>query len=63
MTVLAAAGLKAVQSTKKPYFTARRISKCFQYFRSAIATLAESEVAATSRPPGACSPRSRTRFW
>jgi hypothetical protein len=42
LTVLAAAGL-GVDATKKPYYAARRIAKCFQYFRDAIARLADAE--------------------
>ena len=41
-TVLAEAGLK-VDFTKKAYFPMRRVAKCFNYFRSAISTLAESQ--------------------
>jgi hypothetical protein len=40
--VLAEAGLK-VEAIKRPYFPVRRIAKCFHYFRSSIARLAESE--------------------
>lgn len=41
-TVLADAGLK-VDPNKKPYFSVRRVSKCYQYFRSSIQKLAGSE--------------------
>lgn len=41
-TILADAGLK-VDFIKKPYFPMRRIAKCFNYFRSSICKLAESE--------------------
>lgn len=40
--VLTLAGL-AVESVQLPYFTARKIHKCFQYFRRAIGDLAVSE--------------------
>ncbi|GAA4682378.1 DUF262 domain-containing protein [Pseudonocardia yuanmonensis] len=40
--VLTIAGLK-IESVQLPYFPMRRIHKCFQYFRTAIAELAESE--------------------
>lgn len=40
--VLTLAGL-AVESVQLRYFTARKIHKCFQYFRSAIGELAASE--------------------
>jgi len=42
VTVLADAGLSVEQSTKKPYFSLRRISKCYQYFRSAISRFGET---------------------
>lgn len=42
MAVLQDAGLP-VEADKKPYYPIRRISKCYQYFRSAILKLAESE--------------------
>ncbi|MFT3860625.1 DUF262 domain-containing protein [Micropruina sp.] len=41
-TVLAAAGLK-IDPSKKPYFSLRRISKCYEHFRMALTKLAESE--------------------
>ena len=41
-TVLAGAGLK-VAPIRKPYFPTRRIAKCYNYFRSAIEKLAESD--------------------
>jgi hypothetical protein len=41
-TVLADAGLK-VAFIRKPYFPMRRVAKCFNYFRSSISKLAESE--------------------
>ena len=41
-TVLADAGLK-VTPARSPYFPMRRVAKCFNYFRSSIAKLAESE--------------------
>jgi hypothetical protein len=40
LAVLAEAGLPVGPSTKKPYFPARRIAKCYQYFRGAITKLA-----------------------
>lgn len=42
VTVLAEAGLK-VDPAWKTYFSVRRISRCYQYFRSSILRLAESE--------------------
>ena len=42
MTVLAEAGIR-VAAARKPYFSARRIAKCYQYFRSSILKLAEAE--------------------
>lgn len=39
-TVLAEAGLP-VTPAKRPYFPLRRVAKCYQYFRGAIAELAE----------------------
>jgi hypothetical protein len=41
--VLAEAGLKVEDSSRKPYFPMRRVAKCFSYFRGAISRLAESE--------------------
>ena len=41
-TVLADAGLK-VAPIRTPYFPMRRVAKCFNYFRSSISKLAESE--------------------
>lgn len=43
--VLERAGLP-IQGEWKPYFPSRRISKCYEYFRSAIVQLAETEVIA-----------------
>ena len=42
VTVLAEAGLK-VDPSRKAYFSARRIAKCYQHFRSSLLKLAESE--------------------
>ena len=42
MTVLAEAGIR-VAAARKPYFSARRIAKCYQHFRSSILKLAEAE--------------------
>ena len=41
-TVLADAGLR-VTPARRPYFPLRRVAKCFNYFRSSIGKLAESE--------------------
>jgi Protein of unknown function DUF262/Protein of unknown function (DUF1524) len=41
--VLAEAGLKVASSIRKPYFSMRRVAKCFSYFQSSISKLAESE--------------------
>jgi hypothetical protein len=41
--VLAEAGLKVASSIRKPYFSMRRVYKCFNYFQSSISKLAESE--------------------
>src|SRR5215469_7470162 len=41
-TVLADAGLK-VAPVWKPYFRVRRVAKCYEYFRSSISKLAESD--------------------
>lgn len=41
--VLAEAGLKVASSIRKPYFSMRRVAKCFNYFQSSISKLAESE--------------------
>lgn len=42
VTVLAVAGLP-IEGDRQPYFSARRISKCFVFFRDAIQRLAETE--------------------
>ena len=42
LTVLADAGLR-VTADRRPYFRIRRVAKCYDYFRGAICTLAESE--------------------
>lgn len=43
LTVLTLAGLKVNSEGKKPYFPARRIAKCYYYFRDSVVRLAESE--------------------
>lgn len=42
LTVLEDAGLP-VEGERKPYYPSRRIAKCYQYFRTAILKLAETE--------------------
>jgi hypothetical protein len=41
--VLADAGLEVSSSKKLPYFTMRRVAKCFRYFQESIGKLAETE--------------------
>lgn len=45
--ILAQTGLK-IEAAKVPWFGARRIAKCFAYFRDAIGTLAENDGVSTA---------------
>ncbi|QKJ18581.1 DUF262 domain-containing protein [Microbacterium hominis] len=42
-TALNRAGLTDIKADVRPYYPSRRISKCYQYFRDAIESLAETE--------------------